>query len=138
MTAIRRAGVALLLVLIGFCAGAPWLATSAVSTQHPDLSLAPPSLSRRTLVERLPTTYRTLDDRLPLVWFSGSLVRSADAAEPLLPLGSDSLGRDQWTRLLFGGRLSLASRAPGSWGRSWPAPSSAWSRATAPACSTRR
>ena len=86
---------------------APWLSTSDVTTQHPDLALAPPSLARRVLVERLPPTYRLLDERLPVIWFSGSLVRSADPAEPLLPLGADSLGRDQWTRLLHGARLSL-------------------------------
>lgn len=98
-------GVLATLCLCAVCA--PWLATGDVATQHPDLALAPPSLSRRTLVERLPPTYRTLDERLPLTWFSGTLVRSADPSEPLLPLGSDSLGRDQWTRLLHGARLSL-------------------------------
>ena len=106
MTAARVG--TLLLVVIGLAtAGAPWLATSDVSSQHPDLALAPPSLARRVLVERLPPTYRVLDERLPLDWFAGSLVRSADPAEPLLPLGADSLGRDQWTRLLHGARLSL-------------------------------
>jgi ABC-type dipeptide/oligopeptide/nickel transport system permease subunit len=98
----------LLLVIVGLAAiGAPWLSTSDVSTHHPDLALASPSLTRRALVDRLPPTYRTLDERLPLEWFAGTLVRSADPAEPLLPLGSDSLGRDQWTRLLHGARLSL-------------------------------
>jgi hypothetical protein len=98
----------LLLVIVGLAAiGAPWLSTSDVSTHHPDLALASPSLARRALVDRLPPTYRTLDERLPLEWFAGTLVRSADPAEPLLPLGSDSLGRDQWTRLLHGARLSL-------------------------------
>ena len=106
MTA-ARVGV-LLLALIGLVTvGAPWLATSDVSTQHPDLALAPPSLARRVLVERLPPTYRVLDERLPL-----DLVRRLARAqrrpdEPLLPLGADSLGRDQWTRLLHGARLSL-------------------------------
>ena len=106
MTAARVG--TLLLVLIGVVTvAAPWLSTSDVSTHHPDLALAPPSLSRRVLVERLPPIYRVLDERLPLTWFAGSLVRSADPAEPLLPLGSDSFGRDQWTRLLHGARLSL-------------------------------
>jgi peptide/nickel transport system permease protein len=104
------------LTLIGLmlgAAGAPWLATGDVATQRPDMTLAPPSLSRRALVERLPPTYRSLDEPLPLTWFSGPLVRSADPAEPLLPLGSDSLGRDQWTRLLYGARLSLGLAAAG-------------------------
>jgi peptide/nickel transport system permease protein len=105
---LARASGGLVLVTLCLCAVcAPWLATGDVATQHPDLALAAPSLNRRTLVERLPPTYRTLDERLPLTWFSGTLVRSADPSEPLLPLGSDSLGRDQWTRLLHGARLSL-------------------------------
>jgi ABC-type dipeptide/oligopeptide/nickel transport system permease subunit len=102
-----RVGVLLLSLIALVTVGAPWLATSDVSTQHPDLALAPPSLARRVLVERLPPTYRVLDERLPLAWFAGSIVRSADPDEPLLPLGADSLGRDQWTRLLHGARLSL-------------------------------
>jgi len=107
-----RAGT-LLLVLIGLVTvAAPWLATSDVSAQHPDLTLAPPSLSRRVLVERLPPTYR-VGERLPLTWFSGRLVRSADPSEPLQPLGADSLGRDQWTRLLHGARLSLGLTVAG-------------------------
>ncbi len=107
MRPTARIGVGLLSVLCLAALAAPWLATSEVATQHPDLALAPPSLQRRVLVERLPPTYRPLDTPLPLLWFSGRLVRSADPAEPLLPLGSDSLGRDQWTRLLHGARLSL-------------------------------
>lgn len=105
MTAARAGS--LLLVLIGLMTlAAPWLSTSDVSAQHPDLTLAPPSLSRLVLIERLPPTYRA-GERLPLTWFSGRLVRSSDPAEPLQPLGADSLGRDQWTRLLHGARLSL-------------------------------
>jgi ABC-type dipeptide/oligopeptide/nickel transport system permease subunit len=102
-----RAGTILLLLIGLVTLAAPWLSTSDVSAQHPDLALAPPSLARRVIVERLPPTYRVLDQRLPVTWFSGRLVRSTDPAEPLLPLGADSLGRDQWTRLLHGARLSL-------------------------------
>jgi ABC-type dipeptide/oligopeptide/nickel transport system permease subunit len=107
VNATRRLGMMILAVIGLAVAGAPWLATSDVSSQHPDLALAPPSTARRVLVQRLPPSYRALDERLPLTWLSGTLVRSADANEPLLPLGSDSLGRDQWTRLLHGGRRSL-------------------------------
>jgi len=47
--------------------------------------------------------------RVPLLWLSGGrLVQSsADARAPLLLLGSDSYGRDVFSRLLFGGRVSL-------------------------------
>ncbi|MCC6161856.1 MAG: ABC transporter permease [Acidobacteria bacterium] len=107
MITVRRCGVALLAIVCTCALAAPWLSTGDVATQYPDYALAGPSLARRDMVERLPPTYRARDERLPLEWFAGHLVRSADPHEPLLPLGSDTLGRDQWTRLLYGARLSL-------------------------------
>lgn len=124
----RPLGIACLASMIAAASFAPWLATGDVSSQYPDLALAPPVLPsvrsadgswhtpvipRRALVQRLPPTYRTLDEPLPLDWFAGAVVRSADPLQPLLPLGSDSLGRDQWTRLLHGARLSLGLAAAG-------------------------
>ncbi|HVH29761.1 MAG TPA: ABC transporter permease [Vicinamibacterales bacterium] len=46
---------------------------------------------------------------IPLVWFRDwKLVQSANAAAaPLMLLGADSYGRDVFTRLLFGARVSL-------------------------------
>ncbi len=48
--------------------------------------------------------------RMSLSWFSGgTLVRATEEADgPWLPLGADSLGRDQWSRLVFGARVSMA------------------------------
>lgn len=108
----RRIGLTLLMGLALAAIAAPWLATGEITAQHPDLALAPPGVSRLTLVGRLPPTYRATD-HLPLRWFDGRLVQSADPRHPLLPLGSDSLGRDQWTRLLYGTRLSLGLAASG-------------------------
>jgi peptide/nickel transport system permease protein len=46
---------------------------------------------------------------VPLAWFSGGhLVQSSDDEQaPLLLLGADSFGRDVFSRLLYGARLSL-------------------------------
>lgn len=110
----RRAAGWLLLSVVALAAVcAPWLATGDVAAQHPDLSLAPPSLAALEMVERLPPTYRPIDGPRPLAWFDGRLVASADPRSPLLPLGSDSLGRDQWSRLVHGARLSLGLAAAG-------------------------
>lgn len=109
----RRIGVTLLVGLALAAVAAPWLATGEVTAQHPDLALAPPGLARLTLVSRLPPTYRVTDRSLPLRWFDGRLVQSGDPQHPLRLLGGDSLGRDQWTRLLYGGRLSLGLAASG-------------------------
>jgi peptide/nickel transport system permease protein len=59
------------------------------------------------LVDRLERRYE--EDRarmIPLRWFSGTLVR-VDGEDPWFPLGSDALGRDVFSRVALGARLSL-------------------------------
>jgi peptide/nickel transport system permease protein len=55
---------------------------------------------------------------VPLAWFSGGhLVQSTDEERaPLLLLGADSFGRDVFSRLLYGARLSLALALVGALG----------------------
>jgi peptide/nickel transport system permease protein len=61
-------------------------------------------------VDQLEQRYEPdLSTAIPLAWFSrGHLVESSDENRgPLLLLGADSFGRDVFSRLVFGARLSL-------------------------------
>jgi len=72
-----------------------------------------PFIYRWRLVNQLEQRYEEdRSARVPLAWFSGGrLVGSSDETAPLLLLGTDSYGRDVFTRLLFGARTSLALAA---------------------------
>jgi peptide/nickel transport system permease protein len=118
-----RAGFALLVLVAAIACFAPVLAPHTPSDQFPDRAFAPPMrvhvrdaaglhapfVYRQTLVDRLERRFE--DDRrgrVPLRWFAGGRVLSIDPSEgPLLLLGADALGRDMWSRLLHGARLSL-------------------------------
>lgn len=66
------------------------------------------------LVDRLERTYQQdRAHRIPLLWFSdGRLVRAADESRgPWLLLGADSLGRDVFSRLVLGTRVSVGVAA---------------------------
>jgi peptide/nickel transport system permease protein len=109
------------IAVVALCA--PWLAPNDPHAQFPDRAFAPPSRVRvwhdgrlhapfiyaQALEDRLLRVYR--DDRerpLALRWGRGGrLVSSGDAAAPLLLLGGDAIGRDVFSRLLHGARLSL-------------------------------
>lgn len=103
---------------------APALAPTPASEQFQNYPYAPPMRLHITdehgrlrspfvyplaLSDRLERAY--LEDRanpLPIRWFTdGKLVSSPSRQHPLLLLGADALGRDVWSRLLYGGRISL-------------------------------
>jgi peptide/nickel transport system permease protein len=121
----RRLGGAILFVAVVSAFGASRLAPHAADEKFPGLLNAPPTtphLRDDAGNWRAPFIYpwrrvsqleqRYQEDRaapVSLTWLdSGRLVISSDEARaPLLLLGADSSGHDVFSRLLFGGRLSL-------------------------------
>ncbi len=124
MSPTRRIGAALLTGLVALAVGAPLITAHDPLRQFPDYENAPPmrphliSADGRLawpfvrpvrLVNRLERRFETMADEVPVRWFRGGVLWSIDESNgPWLPLGSDPLGRDVLSRLLFGARLSLA------------------------------
>jgi peptide/nickel transport system permease protein len=124
ITTLSRLGLVLVLLGILAAAAAPVLAPHATDDRFPGLLNAPPTLPHVIdasgrwrapfiypwrLADRLLQRYeRDGTTRVPLVWLAGRAVTSSDDAHaPLLLLGADSYGRDVFSRLLFGARVSL-------------------------------
>lgn len=116
-------GAAILLVAVAvLVAGAPWLAPNDPNRGFPDLMYSPPTRPRLgggagspyiytpRLVSRLERQFEADRSRpVPIRFFSeGRLVTTGSDEAPLLLLGADSYGRDIFSRLLYGGRATLA------------------------------
>ena len=110
-------GFAVILTLVGSA-----LAPHSPNEQFDDRAYAPPTrihfidaagvhapfMHPLVPVDRLARLYREDESvRIPLVWFQRGLISSSDPAQPFLLFGADALGRDVFSRLLSGAKLSL-------------------------------
>jgi len=124
ITEMRRFGLALLAGTVVAAAGAPVLAPYAIDRSFRGFLNAPPTrphvrddeggwhapfIYRWRLVSQLEQRYEEdRSTRVPLTWFNeGRLVTSSADDVPFFLLGADSYGRDVFSRLLFGARISL-------------------------------
>jgi peptide/nickel transport system permease protein len=120
---VRTTGIILLAVMIAAAIAAPLLTPNDPNTRFPDLMYAPPTrvhvfgeratlyIHAQRLISRLERRYE--DDRsgqVPVRLFTAGRLISADprAGAPLLLLGAYGYGRDIFSRLLYGGRATLA------------------------------
>jgi peptide/nickel transport system permease protein len=129
---MRRAGWVVIACLVFGALAASWVSPHDPWTQFGDRTYAPPMrvhvrdthgwhapfVYRQVLVDRVSRQFA--DDtsrRVPLRWFREGRLASVDPADgPLLWLGADGLGRDVWSRLWHGARLSLGVALAGALG----------------------
>ena len=121
----RATGATLLGIIAGSALAAPVLTTHSPVRQYVEYPQAPPMWPRIIdrdgqvrrpfvypirLVDRLERRYEEDRDRpMTIRWFAGGAIASVDETErPWFLLGTDPVGRDVLTRVLFGTRLTLS------------------------------
>jgi peptide/nickel transport system permease protein len=129
---MRRLGLGILALVGAVAVAAPVLSPNDPSTPFSNRAYAPPTrihmhdatgwhapfIYRQVLADRVLRQY--VDDtssRVPLEWWrDGRVVGVATDAGPMLVLGADPLGRDIFSRLVYGARLSLGVTGLGAAG----------------------
>lgn len=120
---MKRAGWLLLAVVSVAALAAPWLAPNPPNRRFDDLLYAPPTrvhvfqdgftapfIHRWRVVSRLERRFEpVVSTPVALRWLSGGTIVSGDPERdaPLLLLGTDGFGRDVFSRLLYGARVTL-------------------------------
>lgn len=121
---MSRAAAVLLAAVALIAVAAPWLAPNPPDQRFDNRLYAPPTAVRlfdnglrapfiypQRLVNRLERRFE--EDRAhpaALRWLAGGRLVAVEPGSggPLLLLGADAFGRDVWSRLLYGARVSLA------------------------------
>ncbi len=121
---MKRAGAAALIVVALCALAASWVAPNAPERRFNDLLNAPPTrvrvwdsgprapfIYRQRVLSRIERRFETVStERVALRWFAAGTFVTADpgGGAPLLLLGADAYGRDIFSRLVHGSRLTLA------------------------------
>ncbi len=117
--------LAVLTVLYASALFAPWIAPYHYAVQNRDYPNCPPSSIRMHAPSRWASdgmlythplrlmpgpgrVYEATADEVPLAWLTrGVLLTTARAEDHVFFLGTDGLGRDLFSRIVYGGRISL-------------------------------
>ena len=124
---VRTVGLLLIGALVVLAAAAPWIAPNDPRVQHANFAYAPPMAPRLvtadgsfhgpfiyplTVVDRLERRFAADTSReVPIRFLAGGRVATTEGEAAWFPLGADPLGRDVFSRLAYGARLSLSVAA---------------------------